>query len=268
MGILNNKLLQAIFFLAIFLRLLYFPSDIHFGYDQARDAFISQKVLQGDFVVVGPPTTFTGLFHGGLFYYFFAPFYFLGNGNPIFLAFALRIINAAGVFLVFQIAKNLFNKKTAFIASFIYAISFEQIQFAMFLAHPSAATFTSLLFFWGMSELIFNKKNWGLVVASIGLGLSSQMHFSMLVLFPTFITLLLVFRKNLVLDKKSLLTSLFILFLLTSTFWLTELKYDFLNTKGLLNLFNIQTNTDSSLNLSSILKVITLYIRHNIFNYE
>lgn len=265
-SIFKNRLLQIIFFLAVFLRFIYFPDDIGFGYDQARDAFISLKVLRGDFVIVGPPSTFNGIHHGALFYYLFAPFYFLANGSPILLSVLLRILNAAGVFLVYLIAKNLFSKKAGYISAFIFALSFEQTQFAIFLAHPALAVFTSLLFFWGMTELIFNKKNWGLIIASIGLGLSSQMHFSMIVLYPTAVALFLIFRKNIVnLDKKTVLASALVLLMLLSTFILTEIKFDFQNIRGVINLVSSQTGGESSLHLVSPLYVVSNYFDRNIF---
>lgn len=75
-------LLGIIFLLAVIIRFLYFPNNIYFAFDQARDAFVVQELLQGNLRLVGPTTLIEGLFHGALYYYIFAPFYFFGGGNP------------------------------------------------------------------------------------------------------------------------------------------------------------------------------------------
>ena len=133
-------LLLAIFVLALVCRFLYFPGDIYFAYDQARDAFISLKIMSRDLKVVGPPATFKDVYHGALFYYPFGLIYYISQGSPIPLAALLRIYNALGVFIIFFIAHILFNnKRTGFVASILYAFSFEQTQYSLFLGHPALA---------------------------------------------------------------------------------------------------------------------------------
>jgi hypothetical protein len=53
--------------LALFLRLNNL-GRISFSYDQARDAFFAQDILNGDLKIVGPPTDIQGVFHGPLYY--------------------------------------------------------------------------------------------------------------------------------------------------------------------------------------------------------
>lgn len=260
------KYVFLIFCLALFLRLLYFPNDINFAYDQARDAFVSLKVAHGDFITVGPPTTFFGIHHGSLFYYLFAPFYLLSNGSPLPLSFLLRILNSCGVFLVFLIAKNMFNKKSAIIASLIYAFSFEETQFSLFLAHPSPAGITSLVFFWGITEVIFNKKEWGLLVAALGLSLSTQFHFSMFILFLPAILYLFVFKKSFqFLSKKTYFFSALIIIFFMATFIYAELKFGFGNAKHSLE-FAQSLATKNGTFVETLIKVIARYFRHNFIN--
>ena len=72
----NSKvLLLLIFLLALIIRLLYFPDNTYFGFDQARDAYAVKEILTGDLKVQGPPTATGILHHGVLYYYIFAPFY-------------------------------------------------------------------------------------------------------------------------------------------------------------------------------------------------
>lgn len=95
------RYLFLIFVFALVVRFLYFPNDIYFAYDQARDAFVSLKIFSGDLKIVGPPATFRGVNHGALFYYLFGPFYYLFNSSPVGVAILVRVINALGVFVVF-----------------------------------------------------------------------------------------------------------------------------------------------------------------------
>ena len=74
--------LSLIFILAVFLRFLYFPDNIYFGYDQARDAFISKQLLYGRLKLIGPSTSLPGFNHGALFYYLFTPIYFISRFDP------------------------------------------------------------------------------------------------------------------------------------------------------------------------------------------
>jgi len=96
-------ILLFIFLSAVLLRFLYFPDNTYFGFDQARDAFAVREILSGHFKITGPPTA-TGIFHHGvLYYYLFAPLYFFSGGDPVAVSLFLRVLNAAGIFLLFLI---------------------------------------------------------------------------------------------------------------------------------------------------------------------
>jgi hypothetical protein len=115
--------LVGIFLVALIIRFFYFPNNIYFGYDQARDAFVVQDLLKGNLRLVGPTTLIEGLFHGPLYYYIFAPIYFLSQGNPEWVSAFLRIFNSLGVVTVFMIGLILFGRKTACLTLFL-SISF------------------------------------------------------------------------------------------------------------------------------------------------
>lgn len=222
------QFLIAIFIAALVLRFLYFPGDIYFGIDQATGAFAVEEILSGHPKLIGPSTTFPGLRHGVLYYYISAPFYFFGNGNPAFMAAFLRIINASGVFLIFALGAVLFNKYVGIIAAALYAISFEQTQFALYFNHPSLAVISILIMYLGLGLLIFKKKGYGLIIALAGLGLSIQFEFILTYLIIPFILILITFRKlipkiNFRIAGLSLIT-----FLLTiMTFIIAEIKFSF-----------------------------------------
>lgn len=235
--------LLLIFIIAVLLRFIYFPDNVYFGYDQARDAYISQNILSGDIKIKGPPASFdSGIFHGALSYYIFTPFYLISSGDPTLVSIFLRLYNAASIFLVYLIASGLFNKKTGLMAAFLFAISYEQTQYSLFLSHPSLAVLSALLFYYGLLKLLFLKKQIGLVISAIGLGLSIQFHFSLIMLFIPLSILLLIMPDWTSLSLKRLqliallknhyrshlkhfFLAILALLVLTSTFIISELKY-------------------------------------------
>ncbi|OGE38074.1 hypothetical protein A3F00_04730 [Candidatus Daviesbacteria bacterium RIFCSPHIGHO2_12_FULL_37_11] len=243
------KKIFVIFILALFLRFLYFPDNIYFGFDAARDGFAVQEILKGDIKIVGPSTSVPGLFHGVLYYYILSPLYFSGNLNPEFVSAALRIFNALGIFLVYFIGSTIFERRVGFIGALIFASSFEQTQFAMYMGNPTLAVLSVLILYTGLSMVIFRNNRFGLPLASLGLGFSIQLQFALLYLCIPFVLIILIFRSYFVkLPIKIWSASLVVLFISLSSFVLAEFKYGFrtINTlssvgeaeKEIANIFN------------------------------
>lgn len=233
-----NLILVAVFILALILRFLYYPNNIYFGIDQARDAFVSREILKGDFKIQGPPTSVPGLFHGPLYYYIFAPIYYIFGGNPEAVSAFLRIINSLGVFIVFYIGVSIFNRKTGLIASFLYALSFEQTQFAIYINHPSLAVIAVLIFYLGLSMFFFKNRKAGFIIAATGLALSLQFELAESYLLFTFILLIIIFRKKLrLLDKKTVIISSLSFLTIISSFIITEIKFRFTSVHVLTSSF-------------------------------
>lgn len=228
-------ILTGIFLLALCVRFLFFPDNVYFGYDQARDSYASLEILQGHLKLIGPPSSVDErIFHGPLIYYIYAPIYFLFHLNPEAVSFIFRVINAAGVWLVFAITTTLFNSSIGLVAAFIFAVSYEQSQYALFLSHPALAVFSVLFYYFGLSVAIFKGKKWGLILAMIGLGISIQFHYVNTFLILGLIILLILFRKSLLLkNKKTVLIALGIFLLTILSFIIAELRFHFRTTQAL-----------------------------------
>lgn len=257
-------LLFLIFIFALFLRFLYFPDNIYFGYDQARDAYSAFGILQGDIKIVGPPTTFAGLNHGPLHWYILTPLYGLSQ-NPEFAASAFRIFNALGVFLIFYLGKILFDKRVGFLAALLFAVSFEQSQFAIYLGNPTLGSLSVPLMYLGLALVIFAKKFWGLPLAFWGLGFSIQFQFALVYTVVPFILIVIFYKKYFLnLPVKIWGLSALALFSSLSTFILTEIKYQFRASNTLLNM--ITQTGEKNLNniLSTYLFESLQVIKYNI----
>src|SRR3990172_5497739 len=69
-------LIIFVFIIALAVRFSYFPKNVYFSYDQARDFFFASDILNGDIRLIGPPSAASDkIFPGPLFFFFF--FFFL-----------------------------------------------------------------------------------------------------------------------------------------------------------------------------------------------
>lgn len=222
-----------IFLLAYFLRVLFLPKNsLTFGYDQARDAYISQQILKGDIKIQGPPASTPGLYHGVLYYYVLAHGYLLGHGNPIIAAYWMAFINSLTVFVVFYLG-YLFTKKVGvgILAAFLFAISFEATQYATWLSNPTLAVLTVPLMYLGLWIWITKGKIWGPILAAIGLGFSVQSEIFLIYHLIPICIWLFISRKAT--TKKSLVIFGVAFLLSISTMILSEFKFGFRGIGGL-----------------------------------
>lgn len=274
MRYLQGKIWPFVLFIIVLastVRFLYFPNNIYFGFDQARDAFISQEILSGHFKVVGPPTGVEGWFHGALYYYFYAPIYFIFQGNPEGAAAFLRIANSLAVVLVFFIGQTIFNKRVGIISALLFAFSFEQTQYALYFNHPSLAVLAVLLFYLGLGMLFFQNNQKGLVIALLGLGLSLQFEFVLMYLFPIFLLMLIWQRKIVrIIHKRIIFYSLVGLSLAISTFIVSEVKFHFRSFQVLSAMISSSTHQDSSVTevIENIYLITQRLFNDNLFGFS
>lgn len=225
-----------IFIIAFIFRIYFLSGDsLTFGYDQARDAYVAQQILGGDFKILGPPASVPGLYHGVFYYYFLAIPYIFGK-SPIIAAYWLAIFNAAVVFMVFYLTKLITKKNsTGLLAAMLFAISFEATQYATWLSNPTIGVFTVPLIYLGLWMWLKEKRKWGPIVCALGLGLSIQANIFLLYHAVPVILWLTVEKKNI--KKEQFLKFFVFLFLALSTLFLSEIKFGFKSVSGIRQLF-------------------------------
>lgn len=256
-------ILILLFFLAFALRLMYFPENIYFAYDQARDSFTSLEILKGDLKIVGPPSAASDkLFPGPLIFYLYAPVYFLFDKNPEAIAIFLRVFNSIGVVFTYFIGKAIFNKRVGLLSALFFTVSWEATQYSLFLSHQALAVVTVLLFYLGISILVFNRNKAGILLAALGAGLSIQFHYIYIFLLPLSLLIFFVFREKIFpLNIGYTLTSIIILSLTLSSYVVSEIKFSFRTTTAL-----ISTGSATTIHWKETLATISRFVHDNIWS--
>jgi len=229
-------LLIGIFFIGFFLRVCYLKNlSLTFGYDQARDAYTSQQILKGDWKILGPPASTPGLYHGVFYYYLLAPAYLFGHNSPIVAAYWISFLNSLSIIIVFVIS-FLITKKylPAILSSLLFAVSFEATQYATWLSNPTIAIWTVPLMYLGLWLWTKEKKEFGSVIAAIGLGLSIQAEVFLLYQAVPLVVWLWINKKSV--TKKSIKNFVLFFILSISTMILAELKFGFKSLSGFTSL--------------------------------
>src|SRR3990172_9317897 len=250
--------LFLIFLLGFILRTLYLSEGaLIFGYDQARDAFTTQQILEGDFKILGPPASTPGLYHGVFYYYFLAPAYLLGQGNPIWVAYWVAFFNASAIFIVFYLTYLLSKKYLpSFLASILFAVSFEATQYATWLSNPTLGIWTVPMIYLGLWMWIKQRKKWGAIICAVGVGLSIQSEIFLAYHILPVVFWLWVARKKI--SGKVFLSFIFFLFLSLSSMLLVEVKFGFQSISGIANLLS---SGDTLLAGRSVGDFIVLYLK-------
>ena len=82
----NHKSFLVFLVIGLFFRFYNLDDRLYFIYDQGRDALQIERLISGDFTLVGPSTGINGLFLGPLWYYLGIPGYLIGKGNTCVLS--------------------------------------------------------------------------------------------------------------------------------------------------------------------------------------
>lgn len=247
----KNRLIITLLILiltaGIIIRFINFRQSVYFGYDEARDAFISQEIYtKGDFKLIGPQASiFEGIHHGPIYYYLIGPLFLLGKGDPYFVSIFFRLINAFGIVGVFTIGTLFFEPLIGLLSAFIYAFSYEQFIYAIFTGNPSLSDISWIIMFIGAGILYRykNKKILGLTLLFLGPSLAAQFDLMSGFSFLVAISALYLMKEKI--KTISLKKWIFILGIGLSplyTYVLAEIKFKFIATKTIIQILSSNTS--------------------------
>ncbi len=222
--------------LALFLRLLGYE-HITFGYDQARDALEAMSIFTTDHIkIIGPQTDIPGLFHGPLYWYLLAPFYYFGGGNPYIAKMLLVLTSLACIPTLYFVSYKIWgNKLISLLAAAILAVSLESVQYARWMSNPSPALLTTLLT-WYAFYLMYKKEWRGIVLFLLSWPFSVQFEFFLV--YQIFIFVPLLFWRfsilNLIRDHlKGLSIAAIVCLVILSPFVIAQVKFGFQSVTAL-----------------------------------
>ncbi|MDP3973505.1 MAG: glycosyltransferase family 39 protein [Candidatus Daviesbacteria bacterium] len=251
-----NKGIIVFIILAFILRIFFiFDGGLSFHYDMARDAYQALAIWQGDLKIQGPPTTTDGLFSGVGYYYLLSIPYGLSGGDPRVAAIFLSLISSLSIIPIFLLTKDLFKSITwAYLAAFLFAISFEATQYGPWLSNPSPVIFTAAWFFYFLRRWQKGER-WGLPLTSVFASLSVQMELFTLFLFFAIIAFKFIF--NIKVSLQQLFTSILISSLILITFIISAIKFNTIN-----QIFNGFSNISQSADINFRIKFSDLLLNY------
>jgi hypothetical protein len=222
-------LLVAIFFLG------WYPlhGDILFHTDIARDFLAIEDIVQNHHLTLLGPRSggISGVFHGPLWFYISIPAFILGHGDPIIVGWFWSLLSFTTIGITYFSALKLFDKRIALLSATSMALL--SITSTNSLFNPYGAVMLSPIFFYLFYQYTLKNRYIFLLssIFTLGVIIQFQMAWGVPILFLVgcFVVINSIKKKRLV-D----LTSFLILPIPLATFFLFELKHNFLQIHSVL----------------------------------
>ncbi|OGE32073.1 hypothetical protein A2631_03065 [Candidatus Daviesbacteria bacterium RIFCSPHIGHO2_01_FULL_44_29] len=234
----STWILLAIILLGIFFRSYNFANSFVFEHDQDLYSWIAKDIVVNHHLrLIGQVTSIDGFFIGPLFYYLVALLYLITSLNPLSVVMISVGIGVLTIFSVYCLFKTFFNQSTAIIGALLTSVSLGIVMYDRWIV-PTVPSILWSVWLLYLSLALLNKKLKALPLFGLLVGLVWHIHIALLPLvFLPLIAYLLSGDRTLFNLKKSwplVVVSLAIFFIISSPFWLFELKHEFGQTKSVL----------------------------------
>ncbi len=225
--------------LAFFLRIpMFLHGDFYLLSDQGRDLQLAKQiVVDHKITLIGGHAGFGGLFHGPLWWYMITPFLFLSAGNPFFTLIPLYLLVSLGIVICgFFMAKKLFDLSTALLFTFILGTSQAFISTISFTSNSQVMPLIFLFFIYCSIQYLRGKTKYivGLLFLT-GIGINFEAAFA-ITLIPLILLVILISKK--IPAKKFILLGIIALLIPLLSYFIFDLRHDFLMSKSVLNLIS------------------------------
>ena len=224
--------------LYIFLRIYRIEDIFTFSFDQYRDAWvIKQIIVDNKIILIGPQSSFYGIYYGPFWYYSLVPFYWIFGLNPLGGAYSAIFYGLLTLLILLYIAKNLFSWRVAFFSGLIYDLSY----FINMLNRdcrndPPLISLSAIILFLTYKAVTEKKKLKPCFYILLGFlaGLGWHFHFAAIIFLPLIITSFLFFKVSKILTKLGLLILGFLVSLLP--LFIFDLRHDILIGRSFIKL--------------------------------
>lgn len=241
----NHKIFLLILFIGLFLRIYKLEELFGYGHEQDLQAWIVKDVLVDRHLrLIGQETSISGLFIGPLYYYTLIPFFALFSMNPLASYIPITLISLATLTSVYFVVTKLYGKTPGLVAALIYAAS-PTIIFLDRWVVPTQPTLLWIIWFYFVL-IKFSKGDFKpLSILAILIGLIWHIHIAflpLLLLVPVaiFLSKKSFLKKIKKLNRKHLALSLTISTFLIAPFVAFELRHNFQQIKGLINIGQVK----------------------------
>ncbi len=192
----HNLFFFSVLALAILLRTYNISSSLPFTDEIGRD-YLSAKRIAFDhqFLLLGPPSSHTWLFHGPFFYYLLALSLLVFNASPFSGYFLILISFVVFFFLLYGLTKLVYGKSTALVSLLFMSVFPQAVALGRIPAHYSLVPLFSLISFMSFLLYIQKRNQFWLTLSGIAVGLAVQLHLSSVILVFFSVTILLLGRK-------------------------------------------------------------------------
>ena len=165
-------------FLSAFLRFYKLEPLTTFMDDQGRDVLKAAQIIkEKNLPFIGPLASMGNVYLGPLYYWAITPVLWLFGFNPVGPVVLVALLGVLTNILLFFFLWRYFDKKSAFLASFLYALSPLILQNSRFSWNPNPVPLFSLLWFFLMLKFFDEEKGRWALGAGICLGILLQLHY-------------------------------------------------------------------------------------------
>ena len=219
---------------AFFLRILNINSLLAFHYDQGRDALVIWDLIHnGKLFLIGPTTGLAGVFRGPFYYYLITPFYYLGQGNPIYPTVFLIFTSVVAIWLIYYLVSKFQNKQSALISVILASFSYYLVMASRWLSNPTPMLLLSMILVLGMYFILKNKQyGWYVIAVVTGLSFFSFGSSGELFYVPAILIFLILNWKNKP-NLKTLFISIVLFFVTLSPLLVFDIKHDGILRQGI-----------------------------------
>ncbi len=181
----------------VFFRFFQLEERLQFTWDQIENAWMMKNIiLDGVRPLVGMQAkASSGFSIGPIYYYLLAPFYWLFNLDPIAGGYFAGLVGVITFIVLLYVTVSLFDKQTALVAGFIYALSSYIIHFDRVPWPVLFIPLISLLFFYFLIQVSRGQYYYMLGIAFLT-GFAFNIHFTAVFLPIIFIGFLPFIEQN------------------------------------------------------------------------
>lgn len=240
----DKRKLIGILVLGLFFLIFKYKLGFVWGHDHDLYSWIAKDIFVNHHLrLVGQITSVDGVFIGGLYYYLMAFVYWLSKGNPMSAVLVTTAIGLFSIWSIYFIVKEFWDKKKAFLAAFVWAITTGIAIFQRWSVPTEPTLLWSMWFLYVLFKAIKGDKSI-LPIYGLLLGLVYHIHIALLPILPLPIIAYLL-SKGSIKDKfknikfKEYLVCFVIFLIFSSPFWLFEMKHNWSQTKSIFTGMNV-----------------------------